>query len=72
MQQRPLSEETYFDEVYYTTTYPDIAGALLVGRIRSGREHFFAGGFFEGRLPNGLIGRTGIVGICSAELFDVG
>lgn len=50
----PMREESAFNEDFYIAQYIDIAGAVASGRVSSGREHFFAGGFFEGRMPNAV------------------
>jgi hypothetical protein len=40
-----------FDETWYLATYADVNAALQQGEIKSGRDHFIAVGYFEGRLP---------------------
>jgi hypothetical protein len=41
-----------FDEHWYLATYADVAEAVRIGQIRSGRAHYIRFGFGEGRLRN--------------------
>lgn len=46
-----------FDEAFYLTRYPDVAGVLARGEasgLGSALEHFYLFGFFEGRQPLAL------------------
>ena len=40
-----------FEEAWYLQTYPDVAEAIREGAYTSGRAHFIAHGYFEGRRP---------------------
>jgi hypothetical protein len=40
------------DEEWYLGRYPDIAGAIDEGTVKSARLHFVNDGYFEGRLPS--------------------
>lgn len=40
-----------FDEAWYLKANPDVAAAVRGRKIASGREHYIATGYFEGRLP---------------------
>ncbi|UDL93076.1 hypothetical protein LGH83_10595 [Lichenihabitans sp. PAMC28606] len=51
-QARLFSPNPMFDELWYRTFYPDIAGALRAGDIGSGFIHFVNSGGREGRWPN--------------------
>ena len=46
-----LLRGTEFDEKWYLTKYPDVAGAVKAGAFKSGRHHFIEVGYFEGRRP---------------------
>lgn len=39
-----------FDEEFYLIIYPDVAGAVRRGEVRSGYDHYLKHGRFEGRL----------------------
>lgn len=41
----------HFDEKFYCEQYPDVAEGIKSGAISSGREHFVASGYIEGRIP---------------------
>jgi hypothetical protein len=41
--------QSHFDEKGYLEANPDVAEAVRRGRIRSGRLHYLAGGYFESR-----------------------
>jgi len=41
----------HVDENWYLATYPDVAGAVKRGDMKSGRDHFIRSGYFENRLP---------------------
>lgn len=40
-----------FDEIFYLSAYPDVADAVRNGNVSSGRQHYEACGFAEGREP---------------------
>lgn len=39
------------DERWYVKRYPDVAGAIRKGAVKSAQEHYFTAGIFEGRVP---------------------
>lgn len=44
-----MLKETEFNEVQYLKKNPDVAEAVKRRQVRSGREHYLAAGFLEGR-----------------------
>lgn len=59
---RHFAEQGYFegrlaaapavDAPFYLETYPDVAAAVLAGRVPSAGEHYLRNGAGEGRIPN--------------------
>lgn len=43
------------DEGWYRDRYPDVDQAIRDGAIKSARDHFISSGYFEGRLPSGVV-----------------
>lgn len=44
-----------FDEKYYLTTNDDIAEAVETNQVRSASEHYYATGYYEGRMPKRIL-----------------
>lgn len=40
-----------FDDQYYLKNNPDVRAAIQSGKVKSGAEHYYKSGYFEGRCP---------------------
>jgi len=44
-----------FDEKYYLGANPDVAEAVEQNTVRGASDHYFATGYFEGRMPKRIL-----------------
>ena len=48
---RSVLTQVRVDEDWYRAAYQDVADAIASGDVASGRDHYIAVGYFEGRFP---------------------
>ena len=52
---RSVLTQVKVDEAWYCASYQDVADAIAGGELASGRDHYIAVGYFEGRFPRHIV-----------------